>query len=306
MFASKQLDRECYLRSIERLRNTLAMKVEKVHDLKVKVQELRFEAGHQEDEILLWNSKLEGDVGVFEMSVNDLDARIKELKSASLQVAKKVEEDQAAEIRERKYHEEMQFGKTKLEQNLKYEMQIEENPKNLNNKEQSINAKLPKLVVTKFSGTHTDWSRFWNQLKAEIDSADVHMSPITKFSYLNELLEPKVRTTIEGLPFTTKGYERAKNILKTKYGKESEIVNAHLINIMSPPVIYESNPNKILEFYETLSPNLQALETMGRIKEVNGYVSMTLDKLDGIRGDLVRTDDNRQDWEFPHLLEALP
>ena len=281
------------------------MKVEKVHDLKVKVQELRFEAGHQEDEILLWNSKLEGDVGVFEMSVNDLDARIKELKSASLQAAKKVEEDQTVEIRERKYHEEMQFEKTKLEQNLKYEMQMEENPKNLNNKEQSINAKLPKLVVTKFSGTHTDWSRFWNQLKAEIDSADVHVSPITKFSYLNELLEPKVRTAIEGLPFTTKGYERAKNILKTKYGKESEIVNAHLINIMSPPVIYGSNPNKILEFYQMLSPNLQALETMGRIKEVNGYVSMTLDKLDGIRGDLVRTDDNRQDWEFPHLLEAL-
>ena len=97
---------------------------------------------------------------MFEMSVNDLDARIKELKSASLQAAKKVEEDQAAEIRERKYHEEMQFEKATLEQKLKYEMQIEENAKNLNNKEQSINAKLPKLVVTKFNGTNTDWSRF--------------------------------------------------------------------------------------------------------------------------------------------------
>ena len=131
------------------------------------------------------------------------------------------------------------------------------------------------------------------------------MSPTTKFSYLNELLEPKGRTTIEGFPFTTKGYKRAKNTLTTKYGKESKIVNAHLTNTMSLPVIYGSNPNKILEFYETLSPNLQALETMGRIKEVNGYVRTTLDKLDGIRGDLVRTDDNRQDWEFPDLLEEL-
>ena len=32
---------------------------------------------------------------------------------------------------------------------------------------------------------------------------------------------------------------------------------------------------------------------------------MTLDKLEGIQGDLVRTDDNWQDWDFPHLLEAL-
>ena len=74
---------------------------------------------------------------------------------------------------------------------------------------------------------------------------------------------------------------------------------------MSLPVIYGSNPNKILEFYETLSPKLQALETMGKIKEVNGYVRMRLDKLEGIRGDFVRTDDNWQDWKFPHLLEAL-
>ena len=85
---------------MERLRNTLAMKVEEVHDLKVKVHELRFGGGNKEDEILLWNTKLEGDIGVFKMAVNDLDARIKELKSVSLQAAKKREEDQAAEIRE--------------------------------------------------------------------------------------------------------------------------------------------------------------------------------------------------------------
>ena len=63
---------------MERLRNTLAMKVEEVHDLKVKVQELQFGVGNQEDKVLLWNKKLEGYVGVFEMAVNDLDARIKE------------------------------------------------------------------------------------------------------------------------------------------------------------------------------------------------------------------------------------
>ena len=74
---------------------------------------------------------------------------------------------------------------------------------------------------------------------------------------------------------------------------------------MSLPVIQGANPNKILEFYETVLPNLQALETMGKIREVNGHVRMTLEKLEGIRGDLVRTDNNWQDWDFPHLLETL-
>ena len=188
------------------------------------VQELRFGAGRQENEILLWNSKLEGDVGVFEMAVNDLDASIKELKSASLQAAKKVAEDQATEIRERKYQEEMQFEKAKLEPKLKYEMQVEENRKNLNDKEQSIHAKLPKLVITKFNGTHTDGPRFWNQFKAEIDSADVHVSPITKFSYLEELLEPKVRATIEDSE--NQLWKGKRNCQRTRY--QHNVTSSHL------------------------------------------------------------------------------
>ena len=32
---------------------------------------------------------------------------------------------------------------------------------------------------------------------------------------------------------------------------------------------------------------------------------MTVDKLEGIRSDLVRTDDNWQDWKFPEIIEAL-
>ena len=54
---------------------------------------------------------------------------------------------------------------------------------------------------------------------------------MTKFSHLKELLEPHVCEAIDGLPFTTEGYERAKNILKSNYGKTSEIVRAYVDNI---------------------------------------------------------------------------
>lgn len=85
--------------------------------------------------------------------------------------------------------------------------------------------------------------RFWGQFTAEIDAADI--SQITKFSYLKELLEPQVRPSMDGLPLTTEGYERAKNILKLTFGKESEIVNAYVDGIMSLPSIYGANPNKV-------------------------------------------------------------
>ena len=64
----------------------------------------------------------------------------------------------------------------------------------------------------------------------------------------------------------------------TKYGKPSEVANAHFQNIMSPQ-INNANPQKIHEFSETLLCSVQALDTMGKIKEMNGYVRVTLDKL---------------------------
>ena len=81
---------------MEKLRNTLAKKVKEVHDIKVSVLELTFEAGENEDEIQLWSTKLDEDVGVFQTTIVDLDARIKQSKSTSLETAKKKEEDHAA------------------------------------------------------------------------------------------------------------------------------------------------------------------------------------------------------------------
>ena len=93
--------------------------------------------------------------------------------------------------------------------------------------------KLPKLVITKFDGTHFDWFRFWNQFESQIDKCD--LPQVSKFSYLKELVIPKVRLLIDSLPFTSEGYTRAKNILMTKYEKPTEVANAHVRNNVTPP-----------------------------------------------------------------------
>ena len=107
------------------------------------------------------------------------------------------------------------------------------------------------------------------------------MAAVTKFAYLKDLLEPKVRAGIDGLSFSSEGYERAKNILRNKYEKTSEIVSAYVQSIMGLPVISGTNPAKIHQSCDTLSFNVQALDTLGKLKEVNGYVRMSIDKLPG-------------------------
>ena len=146
------------------------------------------------------------------------------------------------------------------------------------------------MFITKFNGTHLDWFRFWNQFESDIEKSELSR---VKISYLKELVSLKVRSLIDGLPFTTEGYARAKNILV--YGKPSEVANAYIQNIMSLPHVNNVNPYKIHKFSEKLFSSVQALETMGKLKEINDYVRLTLYKLQGIRADLVRTDDDGQD-----------
>ena len=74
---------------------------------------------------------------------------------------------------------------------------------------------------------------------------------------------------------------------------------------MALPTIKNTNPYKIHDFYKRLIIHINTLDTMGKLREINGYVRFTLDKLCVIRGDLVRTDDNWQNWGFNELIEAI-
>ena len=86
------------------------------------------------------------------------------------------------------------------------------------------------------------------------------------------MLKPKVRFLVDELPFTTEGYERAKNILKFKYGEDSEVANPQIQSLISLPTITGSNPYKVNEFYKKLVTHVEALDTMGKLKEIKGYV----------------------------------
>ena len=112
-----------------------------------------------------------------------------------------------------------------------------------------------------------------------------------------EMVSLKVRKSIDGLPYSADGYTRAKAILTERYGKQSEIVKAYTRDILDLPVISGKQTNKIHEFYERLVHSVQSLETMGKLEQVNGNVALTLDKLPGIKSDLVRTDHEWEEWD---------
>ena len=289
---------------IERHRDALRAIVKRIESVKTQIEQAKLESGVQVDELAKWSAGVEAQQATVDEEITYLSQTLVQINYKASLEAKKCEE----ELAERDRDKQLQFERAQLEQKLEFEKKMEEARKsNMGQVAASPapvkSAKLPKLVITKFSGELTDWPRFWNQFEAEIDRTEV--AAVTKFSYLKELVGPKVKTAIDDVPFTTEGYQRAKNILKSKYGQMSEIVNAYVQNIMALPVITGSHPRKIHEFYEKLLFNVQSLETLGKLTEINGYVRMSIDKLQGIRGDLVRTDDNWREWGFPKFVEAL-
>ena len=96
-----------------------------------------------------------------------------------------------------------------------------------------------------------------NHLRLEVEATKIEwkvdIAPITKFTYLRELVTPQVSRTIEALPFTAEGYNRVKTILKERFGKDSEIIKGYTKEILELPTLTGTNPKAISDFSEKLT-----------------------------------------------------
>ena len=291
------------LRDMKRHLGSIENQLDGLHELRINIEEAKIAVGGKVEDIEHWGAEFDARVKHFEKLTETLTEAISavNLQAENERAAKEKSEEELCV--KKRLEEEKCLEEMRLELREQYELGEHVKDKKPVDSEQSVKVKLPKLSITRFNGSHIDWLRFWNQFSAEIDTAAI--AGVSKFFYLKGFLACKVCLLIDGLPFTSEGYEHAKAILQTKYGKPSEIVTAHVKGIMELPTITGTNPQKVHEFFERLTTHVQALETLGQVKSINGYIRLLLDRLPGVQSDLVRSDENCADWEFPHLVEAL-
>ena len=147
-------------------------------------------------------------------------------------VEQKLNQEQAAAAKAQA--EQLEFQKQRMKLELEHQKQISPLKENVS---ASISggmsavriAKMPKLVISKFEGTSQDWVRFSGQFSSQIESTSEPAT--TKFSYLKELVDVKVRKPIDGLPFIEEGYIKAKALLEKKYGQKK--IWSHLANAVN-------------------------------------------------------------------------
>ena len=164
----------------------------------------------------------------------------------------------------------------------------------------AASAKLPELKITPFNGTPVDWIRFQNMFTSQIH--DKPLSDEEKYGYLLELVAPKVRSRLANLKPAALGYKTAWDRLKTEFGQSKTVVATHMEEIINLPVTRGSNYERVCEFYEKLSKNFDALQTLGEGEMLKGFVLSTLNKLPQVKSDLVRTDEGWEDWNMESWL----
>ena len=265
----------------ERQRSFLEAICNAVNTLKETVEE-KFSKGETEDHKSEWAEEIDEALCSADESVRKLNDAIdridKEKKDAETMrehrqqmELEKEKQKQQQEADERVLKERLEFEKNKWE----LEMQFKEKQQHIPNGETGGAAKMPKLVISKFTGTVQDWLRFWSQFEAKIDKSDV--PAVTMFSYLKELVETKVRNLIDGLPFIEEGYHRAIDLLRRRYGNTSEVVSSYVRNILQLSTIKDRDVRKIHEFYETLLFNVESLQTLKSLDKLDAAVSFTLE-----------------------------
>jgi len=126
-------------------------------------------------------------------------------------------------------------------------------------------AKLPKLELPKYDGDLTQWQSFWDRFTASIDRTDIPV--ITKFTYLQSVLQGKALSAIRGVTLTVLNYKVACDILKNRFGRPQIIINAHihaLMNISVAPKIRGANyVESLWNLLDQLHWHVRSLESFG-------------------------------------------
>ena len=256
------------LDKIIRHKEALEKIVRAIEELKLQGEKVKIQEGVTLEDVQEWGADIEREIDETDNEILYLSQYLQNAEMKSEDEKREKEKIRLNEQRE----EELYFEKRKLEQQASLGSNVDKAANPEQAKVSSV--KMPKLIISKYDGSYERWLSFWNKFEAEIDNTT--LPAITKFSYLKELLEPKVCDEIDGLPFTVEGYTRAKNILKTNHGNTSEIVRAYITNIQELPTITGRKINMIHEFIKILSYNVQSLETLGKVSQCLSMVVMLL------------------------------
>ena len=301
---TNELIEENDLREIETVNKRTKAILDEIYNLVSTAQEMKVEQGKDTPRaIRQWKKSVREKYMPWVSEMNKLsDFLVKRQERISTEEenrkreAKRIEEERDRETIRQQERE-------ILEEKLQAELKLTEKKLEMEKAARATQAKLPKLKISPFNGTVADWVRFENMFVTQVDAKPI--SDEEKFGYLLEMVNGKVREKISNLKPSSVGYSTAWGRLKKEYGQTKLVVNAHIDEVVNLATVKGSSYERVLGFYESLSKNYDALQTLGEHEKLDGFVMCTINKLPHVKPDLVRIDDNWEEWKMCNLIDSL-
>ncbi|XP_037827580.1 uncharacterized protein LOC119615643 [Lucilia sericata] len=131
----------------------------------------------------------------------------------------------------------------------------------------STKPQLPTLQLTKFSGNYNDWIEFYNMFGILVHN-NADLSPISKFQYLRSCLTDSAARLIQSLDITPENYNKALDILKSRYDNKRLIFQSHMQNIFAIKELSKPKVNIVREFIDSVNANIRALQSIASDKQI--------------------------------------
>ena len=128
-------------------------------------------------------------------------------------------------------------------------------------RQRALEAKLPKLTLTHFSGRDIlKFRPYWDLFEVTIDKKD-DLPKVVKFTYLLETLEDEAARCLEGLSLTDDNYDVAKELLHDRYGRKDKIIVHHIMALLELKTT-SSTTTALQELNDKLLFHTRALENL--------------------------------------------
>uniref|UniRef100_A0A914MGD4 Uncharacterized protein n=1 Tax=Meloidogyne incognita TaxID=6306 RepID=A0A914MGD4_MELIC len=145
-----------------------------------------------------------------------------------------------------------------------------------NNNLHPIEVRLPELKMDPFYGDPKKWTTFWQLFSANIDSRP--MDNIRKMSYLLAFLQGSAKELVAGFVLSNENYDRALDLLKSRYGNSraiTEALEAELMNL-HPPNESSHSLRVFVDSVERICRQLEAYGTMDKSPFVSTVIKTKL------------------------------
>ncbi len=131
--------------------------------------------------------------------------------------------------------------------------------------------RLPKLIMPKFSGDMLQWQSFWDMYRATVHEGN--LPTISKFTYLQSLLEGEAKEVIAGLSLTESNYGSAIALLQTRFGRTETVMFRHIQDIVnltsgSRPTTHQG----LRKLHDSLQVHVRSLQALGIVESQYGVM----------------------------------